>query len=159
MTFEASYLGQLRQVAGNRQLVVPAARAIIFNEAGELLLIKRADNGWWGMPAGAIELNESILDCLKREVREECGLQVVSATAIAIYSEPRFVKTNLYGQTNQMFAIVFRVDEWRGDVIRQTDETTDARFFPLDRLPAKTVPHYHETLADLAKFDGKLILK
>lgn len=82
------------------------ARAIIHDERGRILLVKRSDNGAWVMPAGSIELNESILDCLKREVWQETGLEVLEARPIAIYSEPRFAFTTAYGDHTQMFSVV-----------------------------------------------------
>lgn len=65
--FEESYLGQLRKLVGSQPLISPGARAIIRDEHGRFLLIRRRDNGAWGMPAGSLELQESILDCLKRK--------------------------------------------------------------------------------------------
>jgi ADP-ribose pyrophosphatase YjhB (NUDIX family) len=156
--FEESYLGQLRKLVGNRKLIAPAVRAIVLDEDGCVLLVRRRDNNAWAMPAGSMELGESVLDCLKREVKEETGLDVVSATAIAIYSEPRFAFTNSYGAQHQMFSVVFRVDEWRGSLLSDTDETFEARFFDVDDLPE--IPSlYRETLEDLRQFSGRLILK
>src|SRR5258705_7538214 len=48
----------------------------IFNEQGEALLVKRSDDGLWGLPAGFCEVNQTPHDNLKREVREETGLEV-----------------------------------------------------------------------------------
>jgi len=110
------------------------------------------------MPAGSMELDESVYDCLKREVKEETGLDVICATPIAIYSEPRFAFTNAYGGEHQMLAILFLVGEWSGLLLAETDETLDARFFGLDEL--SNMPEvYRETLEDLQKYDGQLILK
>ena len=153
-----SYAGQLRKLVGNRKLITPAARAVIQDEEGRVLFVRRKDDGKWGMPAGALELGESILDCLEREVLEETGLEVVSATPIAIYSEPRFAFTNAYGGEHQMLAIVFLIDEWRGSLVKNTDETTDARFFSVDDLP-DTWELYRETIQDLREYDGHLIVK
>ncbi|NIM50472.1 MAG: NUDIX domain-containing protein, partial [Gemmatimonadales bacterium] len=91
--------------------------------------------GEWGFPAGAVELGESVLACCKREVREETGLDVISAVPIAIYSAPRFWWTDRYGNQRQMLTIVFLVEEWAGEVSPRTDETTDCRFFEMDSLP------------------------
>jgi len=105
-----------------------------------------------------VELDESVMDCCRREVREETGLEVHHATAIAIYSEPRFQFTNAYGGQHQMLSVVFLVEEWSGTLKTETDETVDARFFPLDALP--TLPAlYVETLEDLRAYKGVLILK
>jgi ADP-ribose pyrophosphatase YjhB (NUDIX family) len=156
--YEDSYLGQLRQVVGNRKLLIVTARAIIQDEAGRILLVRRSDNGDWVMPAGAMELGESILDCVTREVKEETGLDVISAVPIAIYSEPRFASVTAYGDPFQPLSVVFRVDAWTGELITETDETVDARFFALDELP-DIPPLYQETLADLAQFQGQMIVK
>jgi len=157
-TFEDSYIGQLRKLVGHRKLITPGVRAIIQDEQGRILLVRRKDNGLWGMPAGHMELNESVFDCLKREVKEETGLNVISATPIAIYSEPRFSFKNVYGDYVQLFSIVFRVDKWDGTLITYTDETLEARFFPLDNLP-KLPSLYKETLEDLERYDGRFIVK
>jgi len=158
-SFEESYMGQLRLKMGPEAvLIVPSARAVIFNDQGDVLCVRRSDNGRWNLPAGSIEIGESIYDCLCREVKEECGLDVLAATPISLYTEPRFIKTNFYGNTHQMFAVAFRVDRWSGELAHETDETTDARFFPLDALP--DLPrHQIETLEDMKIFDGHLIVK
>ncbi len=108
--FEESYLGQLRQLVGSRPLITPSARAILRDDGGRVLFIRRRANDTWGVPAGFMELDESILDCLKQEVREETGLEVLEATPIALYTEPRFVHTTASGEHIQVFAVVFRVD-------------------------------------------------
>jgi ADP-ribose pyrophosphatase YjhB (NUDIX family) len=44
-----------------------------------VLLIKRAQEpskGRWSVPGGAIELGEKIYDAVRREVREECGIEI-----------------------------------------------------------------------------------
>jgi ADP-ribose pyrophosphatase YjhB (NUDIX family) len=54
------------------------AGAIIFNEAGEVLLLKhffRAGSGW-GLPGGFLKPNEQPLDALRRELNEEMGLEL-----------------------------------------------------------------------------------
>lgn len=158
--YHQSYLGQLRKLIGKRKIFSIGARAIVQDDEGRILLVQRNDNSEWVMPAGSIELEESILDCVKREVFEETGLTVLSAHPIAIYSEPRFSFVTTYGDPYQMMSIVFMVDRWTGELQRNTNETTDARFFPLDDLPE--IPAlYQETLADLQAYraNGQFILK
>jgi 8-oxo-dGTP pyrophosphatase MutT (NUDIX family) len=156
--FEHSYVGRLRKAVGNEKLITPGARAVIFNQKRQVLLIRRNDNGEWVMPAGSLELGESIYDCLKREVREEAGLEVVSAHPIALYTDPRYNFTTVFGGEHQMFTVVFLVDEWSGEFQKETDETLDAYFFDLDNLPPISTL-YTETLEDVESFKGDLILK
>jgi len=160
-TFEETYLGQLRTFVDSRPLISPGARAIIRDEHGRLLLIRRRDNGIWGLPAGGLELQESILDYLKREAWEETGLEVLQATPIALYTEPRFAFTTAFGDQIQMFAVAFRVDRWQGTLVASTDETTHVRFFTPDELPKDLPALYRETLADLECYEqtGQFILK
>jgi len=161
LSYEESYLGKLRKTVGREKLLINAARAVVFDEANQLLLIRRRDNGHWAMPSGAMELDESVYDCLVREVHEESGLQVHKATLFAINSNPS--KTSIvtaYGDPYQLIVFVFRVDEWSGELITETDETIDARFLPLDEL--SDVPSYYlDTLEDLKAYEsrGQLILK
>lgn len=54
----------------------PAAHALIFNEAGELLVLDNLLNGKHDLPGGGIEIWENIEEALLREVWEETGLTV-----------------------------------------------------------------------------------
>jgi 8-oxo-dGTP pyrophosphatase MutT (NUDIX family) len=154
-----SYLGQLRALAGQRPLLFVGARAIVRDDDGRVLLIRRSDNGRWALPAGAMELGESITDCGIRELYEETGLRAAALTPYALYTGPAYTFTNLYTHTYQLFMVSFRVDGWAGELRRVTDETTDARFHGPDELPGS--PVIRETLADLAAFErtGQLVLK
>jgi len=154
-----SYLGQLRALAGERTLLFVGARTIVRDDQGRVLLIRRADNGRWAVPAGAMELGESIADCAVRELYEETGLRAAAVTPYALYSGPAYTYTNMYGHTYQLFITSFRVDGWSGELLRETDETTDARFFTSEEMPPSPVAA--ETLADLAAFErtGQFVLK
>jgi ADP-ribose pyrophosphatase YjhB (NUDIX family) len=158
MGFQDSYIGRLRKKIGHDKIIVAGARAIIRNKKGDVLLIRRTDTGRWGMPAGSLELGDSVTDAVKREVLEETGLRVISCRPIAIYSDPKYSVTYPNGDQVQIFAMVFIVDEWEGELVRETDETSDIGFFPLDNLP-DTHEMYVETLEDLKRFDGKFIVK
>lgn len=54
--------------------------AIIYNEAGQILIDRRPEKGLlgdlWEFPGGKIELNESVEDCIKREILEEIDIEI-----------------------------------------------------------------------------------
>ena len=56
--------------------IVPAVTAVVENGNGELLMIERADNGLWALPGGAQDFGESAIDAVRREVKEETGIDV-----------------------------------------------------------------------------------
>lgn len=154
VSYEASYEGQLRRFVGSRKLVLPSVRAVIRDEEGRLLFVRRRDDGTWAMPAGGLELDEAPLDALRREVREETGLQVESAVLLAVDS---FTGTNQWGNTAHRLVFVFLVDRWSGDLQVAGDETLDARFFALHETP-ETEPLYEQTLEHVRRFTGTAIL-
>ncbi|MEE6452643.1 NUDIX domain-containing protein [Gottfriedia acidiceleris] len=87
---------------------------------------------------GSIELDESIFECLVREVKEETGLDVISAKVIAIYSNPKYGQKNKFRDAYQLFEFLFLVETWKGSLIKCTEETIDAKFFILDEIPQST---------------------
>lgn len=137
------------------------ARAVVRDAAGRVLLIQRSDNGHWAMPAGAMELGESIAECAVREVWEETGLRASVVTPFAFYTGPDRTFTNMYGHTYQHFVVAFRVDVWEGELLTVTDETTDAAFRHSHEHPEPLSPTVAETLADLEFFErtGQMVLK
>ena len=149
-----SYHGRLRALAGTRQLLFIGARCVVRDAAGRVLLIQRSDNQQWSLPAGAMELGESIADCAVHELFEETGVRATAVTPFAIHSGPAYSGINMFGDDNQVFATVFRVDEWTGPVHRQTDETLDAEFFALDQLPKALSRSVRESLEDLATYEA-----
>ena len=112
--------------------IVPAARAVIFDGGGRILLIRRGDNKQWALPAGGMEPGESVTECMAREVWEETGLVVESSVAFAIYSEPRFTAPTR--PDAQLLTVAYRVDEWGGELRTTTNETDDARWFSVDEV-------------------------
>jgi 8-oxo-dGTP pyrophosphatase MutT (NUDIX family) len=158
--WEESYLGRLRSVAGDRVLLFVGARGVIRDGAGRVLLIRRSDNGLWALPAGALEVGESLADCAVREVYEETGLTATELIPFAMFTGPRYISTNQWGNTYQLHSTAFRVDAWHGELARVTDETTDARFFDPAALPEECAASVPETLADLASFEatGQFVL-
>lgn len=58
---------------------IECAGAVVRDEAGRLLLVRRAhepSRGLWSLPGGRIEAGESAAAAAAREVREETGLDV-----------------------------------------------------------------------------------
>src|ERR1700686_678684 len=58
---------------------IAAVGAVVWNEAGEVLLIRRGKpprEGSWSIPGGKVEWGESLTDALIREVLEETGIRV-----------------------------------------------------------------------------------
>jgi ADP-ribose pyrophosphatase YjhB (NUDIX family) len=153
------YIKFLRGKIGNAKILVPGVRALIFDESGALLLEKQAHFGSWALPHGCVDLGESAFDALRREVKEETGLEIVRAEPFGLYSDPRYSVTYPNGDQVQTFTIAFLVKAWKGDLRGDGDEVSELGFFPLGGLPEPIYPIHTETIDDYRTFDGKFIVK
>jgi ADP-ribose pyrophosphatase YjhB (NUDIX family) len=71
--------------------LVPSVNVIMVNGAGQILLIRRSDNGNWAVPGGAVDLGESVAAAAIRETREESGIECEITGLSGIYSDPKHV--------------------------------------------------------------------
>lgn len=117
--------------------LVPAASAVVTDDAGRILLQRRVDNGMWALPGGAMNLGESLPECAVRETREETGLDVEVVGIVGTYSNPRHVFAYDDGEVRQEFSICFLARPVGGQ-LAVSDESTEVRWFhpaEVDDLP------------------------
>ena len=155
----ADYIKELRARIGHMKIVIPGVRGILVDDQRRVLLQRRSDTGHWGFPAGVVDVGDSVLDALSREVLEESGLTVKRAELFGVYTDPRFSVTYPNGDQVQTFTVAFLVREWSGALSADSDEVVDVRFFPLDALPENIWPPHRETLEDYLAFTGEPIVK
>jgi ADP-ribose pyrophosphatase YjhB (NUDIX family) len=153
------YIKTMRPLIGSRPMLLPGVRALIFNPQGEILLQRRTDMPRWCLPSGSVELNETALDALKREVAEETSLVVVEAEAMGVYSGSTQKFVYLNGDEIQCFSLAFVVRKWQGEPKADGIEGSELRFFPLSQLPDELVPIHKPTIKDYASYQGKFLLR
>lgn len=114
------------------------AAAIV--EGDRVLAIRRRDNGKWEPPGGTLELGETILDGLRREVSEETGLEIRSPVLSGIYKNmPRGI-----------VALVFRC-EAEGQA-STTDEVAEVKWMTAEEVGTHLDPAYGCRLLDALAF-------
>ena len=152
------YLESIRSRLGSQCILLPGVRAIILNDHQEVLLQRRTDLACWGLPSGSVELDETAFDALKREVREETGIEVRCAEPMALYSGPsqRFKYPN--GDEIQCFSVAFIVRDWSGEPKADGVEGSEVRFWPMDALPQDLVTIHARTLNDFRQYHGGFLL-
>ena len=128
---------------------------VVVRGPGEAILLeKRRDCGWWGLPGGKVEPGESLVDAAVREVFEETGLTVEVTHLIGVYSDPhgRIVTYPDNGDVVQLIDAVVGARVLSG-TIRCSKESEEVRFFPLSQLPEQIVPPARQPLIDA--FEGR----
>ncbi len=110
--------------------LLPAAFAIVRNGLGQVLLVRRADDGYWELPGGRVEVGESASAAVVREVAEEAGVAIKVTGLAGVYSDPGHVLTYPNGDgIYQQFAVCFHAFTPAGDAQPDQDETSTAAWF------------------------------
>ena len=88
--FEHSFISHAGYILRKLSKVpIPTVDAIIELDKDRIFLIERKNPPFgWALPGGFLESNESLEDCLIREVREETSLEVTELEQFHTYSEP-----------------------------------------------------------------------
>ncbi len=122
---------------------------VVRGHGGTILLEKRCDCGWWGLPGGRVEPGESLVEAAVREVHEETGLTVEVTHLVGVYSSPegRIVTYPDNGDVVQLIDIVVGARILSGQVIC-SQESEEVRFFPPSQLPEQIVPPARQPLVD-----------
>ncbi len=109
----------------------PAA-GVLFVKENKLLLVKRSEEpkkGYWALPAGFQEIDESPEEAARREMHEETGLTVGHLELFdLVYND-----INIFKPVNMA---VFLAREAIG-TLSAGDDVCEAAFFPLNKLPYK----------------------
>ena len=109
--------------------VIPCVGAVIKDEQGRLLLIKRGHEpgaGLWSLPGGRIEPGETDAAALVREMREETGLEVQAGPLVGSVRRPapgsRVLDIRDYAATVT------------GGTLRAGDDAAEARWVAVSEL-------------------------
>ena len=123
-----------------------ATSAVIFDEAGRVLLTRRRDTGLWCLPGGIMEPGETVSEAVAREVREETRLGVTPFQLLGVYSDPDVLLTYPDGTLHHPVVLCFRCRIDAGPP-GPTDEASELGFFAPGELPP-IVPAHRQRLAD-----------
>lgn len=119
------------------------AQAVIRGERGILLAV-RADLRGWELPGGTVESGESGEAAIRREVREETGLEVAVERFVGDYH-----RTGFRPHTAKIYCCSVV-----GGELRTNEETLDLRWFREDVLPETLFPWFRGPIRDAQAESG-----
>lgn len=120
-----------REILGVRAITDVAVGILIRPTDGAFLLTSRPEGkpyaGYWEFPGGKLEIGESVLEALSRELLEEIGIQVEAAD---------LWRQELFDYPHAMVRLNFcKVIHWLGDI-----EMRENQEFHWSQLPVVTTP-------------------
>lgn len=116
---------------------------------GQIVLIRRRDNGKWGLPGGMVNWGQDLPTTVGRELEEETGLELVKIRRlVGVYSaadrDPRI----------HSICVVVEADVQGTMQVKDTLEISEVQAFERSAIPLGELSHDHDRqLQDY--FDGK----
>jgi len=145
----SDYISWLRSKVGHEPVVLVVVSAVIQNTKGEVLLIRRGDNGAWACPGGIMEPGESLRETLNREVVEELGTEIIIGDLLGVYSNRGAFK---YSNGDISYNVsAFFVCTLRGKLKVDGVEALEARFFSKDSFSDAVWSMQQQPLTDFFK--------
>jgi 8-oxo-dGTP pyrophosphatase MutT (NUDIX family) len=132
------FVEQLRQKIGHDPLWLPGVTAVVVRPGAagvdEVLVVQRADTGAWTVIGGIVEPGEHPADAARREIWEESGVTARITRLAWVCVTPPITYPN--GDQVQYVSLVFRCEWVSGTPRVNDDESRQAKFCPVDQLPA-----------------------
>jgi ADP-ribose pyrophosphatase YjhB (NUDIX family) len=108
--------------------------AAVFDEAGRVLLVQRGRPpraGSWGLPGGLLELGESLVAGVQREVREECGVEIAVGDVAGVF-EP--ITRDEQGRIEYHYIVIDFWASWLSGEAHPHDDAAVVAWAPIDAL-------------------------
>ena len=128
-----------------------SAEAAVFRE-GQILLIKREDNGLWAMPGGATEVGETWAESVERELLEEAGVQGTATKLLGVFDSRLWTSRPKL----QVFVSVWWVELCSEQIPVAGPETTEVGFFSEVALPDLSPGHKRRVPTAFKLFRGDI---
>ena len=129
---------------------------IIFNDKGEILICREKSDDKWQIPGGSPENNETPLETLQREIKEEVDTKVKSITPLGVQ------KVDMPGNPNKEIGDVFFQVRYVAILDKLEDQTPDpdrGSVWERKFIPASEIKDYIKWgTAGYAMFDDAISL-
>lgn len=105
----------------------PCNGVIIENNKGQIMLVKRKDDpkkGYWDLPGGFINPNESFAKSVKREIKEELNVEITLGKIIGVYAD-----TYLFQDINIPTLGIVILAKLKSFNLKPSDDITSYKFF------------------------------
>ena len=109
---------------------------LVLEKDGKILLSRRQNTGWmdgfWHIPGGGLEEDESLSHATAREAKEELGIEVDPAHLCLMHVLHLNKKT---------MGFYFKATQWKGQPVNnEPEQCSEIGWFAIDQLPDEMSP-------------------
>ena len=135
-----------------------SAGALVFDRAGRLLILKPTYKSGWTIPGGVMEANgETPWDACRREVREECGVEVHTGRLACVDFRPG--RPGHPGGIRFLFDCGAVDDAALAAITVQPEEVAEYRLVPLEGALALLRPPVRRRVRAVSRHRGFVYLE
>src|SRR6266702_3710545 len=130
----------------NERFTLRAAVYLMLIRDKQILLLRRFNTGWqdgnYSLIAGHLDGNETIIDTMIREAKEEAGILIKPKDLEVVHTMHRMSKINY-----EYIDFFLTANKWTGEIKNlEPNKCDELKWFPLDNLPNNTLPHIKQAL-------------
>lgn len=111
---EESSLGVIKYATSHRRtdyLYRISIKGLLWNEKGEVLVVKETGRDWWDLPGGGMDHKEDIKLAIARELKEEVNLRGDFTYRVIDVDDPAYLQAHDFWQLRLIFEVVPQVSD------------------------------------------------
>lgn len=113
-----------------KRMMVPVVNAIITNDENQILIVKRSmssryGKGLWQIPGGRMEFDETQLQALKREIKEELGCEFIPSSERVLSAGSYVIEVE--GVKVQLIGMLYK-GKIKGTITLQKEEISEYKW-------------------------------
>ncbi len=114
------------------------ASYLLLKKGNQVLLLRRFKTGWgdgmYTLPSGHVEGTETARDTMKREAKEEVGIEIDLKDLKVVHIQQRNASDRKYVD----FYLI--AEKWKGEPKNnEPEKSDDVRWFDIDKIPTNTL--------------------
>lgn len=140
---------------GKDYIGVGAGVMILDEKKEKILLMKRGEKskneaGYWSKPGGAVEFGETVVESVKREIKEELNIEI-DIWGYSLHTDHIIKKENQHWVSPNLIGKISKGEP----EIMEPDKCSEIKWFKLTELPKKITQTTKEPVEDY--LSGKFI--
>lgn len=126
---------------------------LILKRDNKILMSKRANtghyDGFYSLPAGRVEIGESVIDCIIREAKEEIDIKIDKYNLTLSHFMHRFDLEN--NETHECLDFYFATNIWEGNIKNnEPNKCSELRWFEIGKY-ISSVPYIIHSINNAEK--------